>query len=511
MKFNFKNNDKKVLCHKTSDFLYMVFFIIFAVLVASILFMSIDYYFINFGMLTNTFGISIVFICFFLLLIFLIYKLQKIELTRNVKYLVLPFAIFFIALIVRLIVIHTIGINTTQVSDFAGAYASSKIKIPIKVEYYAVFSNWGMYTAYLKLIHKIFGDAEIVGIIMNCVLSALTTVCIYFFPILANLKKSTIIGFSGALLYALWPIDMIYTILLTPEYVHVFLLAFSICICLIGINLFNKMKILKAIIFFTISSSLMVISGFFKSVDRIMLIAMLIVFILIRMKNKSKDNLNESSKINRLVKTPMIMCVFFVIIFAGVRECSFLFLDQFIGYNVNRDPSIHYINIGLNSKSQGCWNADVAGEYIKLCYDYDFNYQKASNEVKQNLKKDIKENKQINPRFVWEKVKRAWQGQNYTEFSLATTSTKFTKNALDKILSSFQLYYIYVLIFMLIGTIYEYKNRDNNLILLFALFIFGFTLLMIISENQPRYKLVTYPYVSIIAGYGITQFTRKKS
>ena len=36
-----------------------------------------------------------------------------------------------------------------------------------------------------------------------------------------------------------------------------------------------------------------------------------------------------------------------------------------------------------------------------------------------------------------------------------------------------------------------------------ALMVFGFALLLLLSEVQPRYKTVVYPFMAVVSAYGI--------
>ena len=45
--------------------------------------------------------------------------------------------------------------------------------------------------------------------------------------------------------------------------------------------------------------------------------------------------------------------------------------------------------------------------------------------------------------------------------------------------------------------------RERKTVMVSALMVFGFALLLLLSEVQPRYKTVVYPFMAVVSAYGI--------
>ena len=56
---------------------------------------------------------------------------------------------------------------------------------------------------------------------------------------------------------------------------------------------------------------------------------------------------------------------------------------------------------------------------------------------------------------------------------------------------------------MALGGVAALIRRERRTVMVAALMVFGFALLLLLSEVQPRYKTVVYPFMAVVSAYGI--------
>lgn len=289
--------------------------------------------------------------------------------------------IFALSLCIHLVIAWGIGGWTEQISDFADALALSKKSFPLMEtpDHYRIFSNWGVYPLYLKFIQELFGYGTFTGIVFNAILCASSSMLIYILGIGEFDNQN--VGYLAALIYTFWPSHLLYLIILTPEFLNIFLVLLFFCCIQTALN--NQQgRFHYAMI--CLSAAILSFSGFFKSIDKIVLIALGIILILSFLKGKSLKWENKSKK--KLVLAILLFVSSYILsgkmIFAG--------LDYAYGEAVNRNPSAHFIYIGLNSKTFGTWDEEVGELYTKNVIKCSYDYQRASELTYQQLKKEIK-------------------------------------------------------------------------------------------------------------------------
>jgi hypothetical protein len=240
------SNKKNVI----AEWLLRIFYIIFFGFVSYIMLANacIAYYVHSLKSNYNVISIAIVSLSF---LAIALISISTENSSKLKEYYIIPILLFICALTIRLLIIQMIGFNTNQTSDFGLAYVQSQKQNPLDILYYKVFSNWGMYVLYLKLIQQIFGNYQIVGIIGNAILSAFSVVLIYF--ILLITTKKIPMAIIAALIFNFWPAHLFYTVLLSPDFLTIFLFLSTLLFLSIGHNYFNLHRWEKGIIYYILS------------------------------------------------------------------------------------------------------------------------------------------------------------------------------------------------------------------------------------------------------------------
>ncbi|NNJ32825.1 hypothetical protein [Lacrimispora defluvii] len=477
----------------------------FFILLSAYVFICLPFQFLvtSYGASSGFIKVSFLPLLFFSILIGIAYLVRKRE-YRTAKWMRMPSFLFLFALFLRLGIIYLIGRGTTQISDFMTAFQSAQKAIPIHMDHYAIFSSWGMYVFYLKVLFKLFGASELTGVIANAFLEAGSVTLIYFLVMLTLRDKyAHIVAVTSAILYAVWPSQLVYLVLLSPEFVHIFLLLLGLVLLALTKKKINHVSSVLGVSGYALSAFCISLSGFFKSTDKIMIIALIISMFFVYLDSQSLTREKCVKKIT-IIPFRLVGITVFLTSYLIANALGFMFLDYFVGRTVNRDPSPHYINIGLSSDSRGVWNPEVSGEYGKAVVESGFDYDKAGKIIMDSLKKDIDQNKHITTQFFIKKLTDAWQGMDYLYFSQETIKPEkriYIQRSESAIF--IQSYYLMTGILVFLGCRFILKEKINQIFFLSALFIVGFMLLMLFLENQPRYKVVSYPYICILAGSGI--------
>lgn len=447
--------------------------------------------------------ISIVTVC----LAFLMFCFTGI-LTQNAtdsrKYYIYPLLLFVSALLLRLIIIQMIGFDTNQTSDFGLAYAQAQKSNPFDILYYKVFSNWGMYVLYLKAIDTVFGHSVLTGIVMNAVLSAASVVLLYYIV----LYSSKIVPFAlmAAMIFNFWPAHLFYTILLSPDFLAIFLFLGAALLVCIGHNYFCSQQWKKGLIYYGISGIVAGSGNFFKSLFLIYAVDLLIIAFLNLIKKKEEKNKTSKNRFQDIFKNEFTaLLISFLIAFITI-EGGFLVLDHVAETRVNRNPTAHFLYIGLNPFGNGEWSQETF-IYPSIVQKDNLNYAKANNEILQKLKKEISQYHNLNFSFFDQKVKFAWADNEYLYYPNMTMNEKNAGLLKDKWIEIFrptvQFYYVLVWFFIVIGLLVALIKKERGILLFSMLFVFGFAILLLLIEVQPRYKTVVYPYMSIGTAYGL--------
>lgn len=317
-------------------------------------------------------------------------------------------------------------------------------------------------------------------------------------------KYAHIVALTSAIMYAVWPSQLIYLVLLSPEFVHIFFLMLGLVLLALTKRKTNPATPMRGISGYVFSAITISLSGFFKSTDKVMMIALFISIFFVYFDSSQSMTREECANKITVVPFRMVGITVFLTSYLIANVLGFMFLDYFVGRTVNRDLTPHYLNIGLSSDSRGIWNPEVGWEYRNDVIESGFDYDKAGQIVMDSLRKDIDQNKHITIQFFVKKLTDAWQGMDYLYFPQETIKPEkriYVQRPDNAIF--FQSYYLMIGILMFLGCRFSQKEKTNQIFFLSALFIVGFMLLMLFLENQPRYKVVTYPYICILAGSGI--------
>lgn len=442
-------------------------------------------------------------VLFYLCTIFILSKIPKYINKYNM---ICSFILVtIVCLMLRLLFIFAFGLEPTYNSDVLESIKLSKETFPLDFPKFSSVSSWAIWPIYLRGIYKIFGDVVFPGLILNAIYASIS--CGILFYLIVRVSGNFRCGIISSILFMLWPTHLFWSISLRPEYVSTFLILlglFFLCF-----SAFDLKSTKKHIYFCIICFSAMCIAfaGFFKRVDSIAIIALFLTFIICILKN---NDLKQKLQQNKYLIGVGLLLWFSS--YVCVITTGYAFLDKCYINKVNRNPSAHYVYVGLTPLSDGTAHPEkkLANLNLAIYRSYaknsNFDYEKATSLVWDKLKNEIKEYKNLTPVFFLNKLRISWANQAYYNFITAETGSNSLlnrKNFYKICYPLSQIWYVFLLLFMLYASVNNLVVKSDSLSFFSALFIFGFMIVLLIVETQPRYKCVVYPFMCILAGQGI--------
>ena len=382
--------------------------------------------------------------------------------------------ILILALILR--VLWVASIHTLPISDFASMYEEAgKILLGdlsgLKdYQYLARFPHLVPMTLYISVVMKIFGTNTLFVLkILNIIFGLITVYLLY--KLSDNFIENEKIKLFVALIGATYPAFILYTSVICTENLAIPLYILTLII------FFNAKKRDQRKEFF-VSGIALALSNLFRGIGIVFLIAFLIYLLLCTMKNKY---------------TSMI-CVI-----GGYLIMTLIVSGVLLGLNIIQRPlwigaepsSVTLLLKGTNFEHKGSWNVDDATfveEHLRddnlaeLCFD----------KIKERL--SSKAPKEIFL-FYKEKIIEQWIVGDCGGRYWAYTGANIEMNSF--VVKQFQILHLIILFFSIIGLI---RKGNNSLI---CIILFGFILLFMMIETQPRYSFVISFAFIVLATTGI--------
>ena len=185
----------------------------------------------------NSYLVWVVAIIIFLSAYFLGKKLEELDISIKLKRYI-PWILFIIAFLIRFIWVNYAHLNVAQLSDFGRVFARAISGDFLAVNehgvvidnYYLMAPHYVLYPYLLHQIFRIFPSTIFTIGMVNVIAQSFTTMFIYLIirKLSGNWKSSIVF----ALLYALWPSAVVYTIIASPDHIGSLLIIISIYLLL---------------------------------------------------------------------------------------------------------------------------------------------------------------------------------------------------------------------------------------------------------------------------------------
>lgn len=424
----------------------------------------------------------------------------------------IPVLLFAVSVWLHVSTVLQYGLNTTQVSDFENAFVTSSVEPPIHSTWYQAFSSWAIFPLTLRIMQGILGEGLTTVLLINAVLYALNTVLIYYAVYFSSTEKRILVGTMAGGLYALLPSGRFWSIICAPDYYHIFFLLLGLLCVILAVKVFHTPK--SRILVVAAAAILVALSSFYKATAKIMIVAMIIVWFF-RCWSQHKILVENGRGFWRAwstaLKPSVLYGILFLTVFLAAQNAVFKVLDAYVGDTVARKPSTHAIFTGLHSECRGYWTSEYGYLYFETALENDCDFERTKEILMEELKWDILENKHLNPSFFFSKAIRTFRGEDYFEFvemTLDPNGAAVKEDILNQQAALRQCYYM-ILALCVTWSVYEMRNKQDTLFFVCAVFLTGFILLMLLLENQPRYKIVVFPCLCIMAAYSFSFIPKK--
>ncbi len=409
---------------------------------------------------------------------------------------------------IRMGVVDMIGRDTVQILDFDRVFRMSLQEGTILAEvqginFYRAFPNWALYVKLIHCLNVHFGAVPLTGIMWNVIASCISVGLVYVIVYLGSGRD--VLAIISALLFSVNPFYLYYEILLSPDFTFIFLCLSALLILTVAWRMTESLwlQIPAALIF----GAVLALSGFFKSIDKILLIALVIVAFL---RWIAKGHMTQKG-ILRCVSVAAAC----LIAYGGMMNYGYNYIDNYVGGVSNRDVSPYFLNVGLNSESGGQWCPETLELYLGLIDEYDYDFAVVNEKMNDHLKETVEEqNRQVrsgeDPElwrdFMEHKLRKAWGNNEGMRFIMNTIDEENPlagRAFYDAYLPVVQAFTVATGFLMFLGGIAALLRRERGTVMVAALMVFGFALLLMLSEVQPRYKTVVYPFMAVVSAYGI--------
>ncbi len=374
-----------------------------------------------------------------------------------------------------------LSINTMPVSDFQTMYENANIILSGDLSelkgysYLARFPHLIPMTFYIAGMIKLFPIHNLIAMkLLNVVYGCVSLYLLY--KLLDGFVKSERNKLFIILIGAVFPPFITYTSVLCTENI-------AIPLYLLTLLMFYKARNINSPKYFIIVGGILAISNLFRGVAIVFLIAFSIYLLLCTDKNKF---VNIGSTI-----------LGYIIITVGIS--GILLKADIIErplWNGAEPSSVTLLLKGTNFESNGMWNLDDADFIDEHLRDDDLVNQCLDKVKERILSKTPKE------LFIFyaKKFGSQWAVGDCSGTYWAYTGANIYIQSVLPI--TFQYTYMLILIFAFLTLLK--KGEKNNILL--NIILFGFGLLFIIIETQPRYSYIVSWIFLILATQGIEFF-----
>lgn len=341
-----------------------------------------------------------------------------------------------------------------------------------------IFPHRFGFPLFLGFVYFLFGPFVSTGSLFNIFISTMNIVLVY---ILAKMIYNPNVARVSAVLYALWPSQIMYSSTIASERLFMTLFLTAIILFMKCIEEDSKRSVLLAII----CGICVALAQFIRPIAQMLLIVFLIAGIVLSHKRALKG----------FVKKFVFVFVFFLITMEvlGIttKDLTGITLRSSMGYN---------LMVGTNYYSHGMYNNEDALILSKYNYDFD----KVHKESAKTAIERIRSHPLRFLNLVEEKTRIMWGDELYAiswsfEQSSNTRLLKipFMKNMLIVVL---QIYYLAILFFVFCGLSISRENKKSIVpAMVFSIHVIAYAFL----EVQSRYHYPAIVCLIPIAAFGL--------
>ena len=411
-------------------------------------------------------------------------------------------------LIVITITIRVLSQNILEsqpITDFQDAITKARLftQGPYPDIRSARFPYWGFYKLTLSQVFMLFSPNFNTVKIFNIFLACITAIGVYFLGKKASGSKK--FALASTAIYALYPADVLYKHMPTGEHIFTMLLPF---VCLTFIAVMEKLdkKLWLSLILSLLTGLLLGLMDLYRPVGIILLIAFVMAMIVFKF---IKNDYRQIFLLEKSFWFGIFTIAGLILGFLGTKMLGFAAIHNKTGYRPNTSGYGWTLRIGLDVEEGGLWNRAIYDRMIGLYTTYDEDYAKVNAILLEETRNLIAENKSQLIPFMFAKFNFTWKS-DYDFFYWATVQQNDDDLlSLDPkdfgriIMPITDAFHAFILLFSTIGAIYCVRKQREPIPLILALFIIGFSIMLLLTEVQQRYRSVLFSTLPIFVSYGL--------
>lgn len=363
-------------------------------------------------------------------------------------------------------------------------------------EYISLFPHYIAYPAFLSIFYHLFGSRTIIVYLLNIFFSCGITVLIYLIGCKLIDRRS---GIIAAVIWAFWPSQIFYSVLVATEITFTFLILLCIYFFLRATSV--KRTFTKSISLFAVLGIMSAISNSIRPIALILLAAIAIYYIYI----------SEPFLFNKRVllsKTIVLLTLLtsYIVTSSVILQIISLAIDR----DVPKYPFGFNLYVGSNYLSSGTWNAEDSNYLFGLVEQKRFTSQEIHNILFKRGIERIKSRTLLeNLTLVINKHGVMWAADH--------DSIEYAKAGIEKekppvqafykyekiliLLSNF--YYYLILVFCMVGAIKCIKYNECGLNILPILFVSGMVIVHMMVEVAGRYHFPAISLFALLGSFGL--------
>lgn len=391
-----------------------------------------------------------------------------------------------------------LSVDTRPFSDFLHLHnygaAVSRGEFKNYVDFYACFPFKFGFGFLVGGLYWLFGPYPVVVRLFNVLLSLLQVLFVYLISREIEPRSAR----PAALLYAVWPAQIMYCSVVAAE--NSFMVPFLAAIYVLVVFFKRHAGTAKGYGMLVLAGILTAVAQALRPMAMVLVpaAAVCILFLLPRNRHAARD----------IAQNVLCVALIAVCYFASLKLIS-IPIKNLSGVDISKSGTGYNLLVGTNYESNGMFSQEI----FSIIEKYDYDFDRVHSEAKKLAIQNIRENPVRFLKLVVKKIDFQWGKENYGYYwsvisaDGGSAAENFIKLHPRAFYAVSQFYYLVVLFLSVIGCIAAYRRR-HMAPSLFWLIIGAMFLAYSFLEVQPRYHLPAVPLFIMLAALGTSGIKR---
>lgn len=365
--------------------------------------------------------------------------------------------------------------------------------------YKSFFPEWSNWAALQKVLVNKFSLSYADFVLGQFICGFVIAFLIYLLTV--RMTKDNTTAWFACVIYLWMPSQILYNFYVSPDIFALMIFMVAIYILISGLERYKNYKIFFAE--WLGMGFLLGLASCYKPLGMIVVIAAVIVLLWFWCAKK------ESHFLLKLIICLCSICL----LMSGISKAMHELTEKILGTEVSESATISYMCIGLNTEGEGQIHLGKISRTYNNLRLAGASEDDATDETKRILLEDWEKNYSKIPQLFVDKMIWAWQDDLvphlfFVKNVISQEQMKKSAQSVFGLIEQYgaglcQWYYVAIMLFGLAGAIAGMRYlKDNHAFFLYSLFIFGFALVLLLSEAQSRYKANTIPLLMVLSAYG---------